>query len=237
MLYMIDKGNGNTAIENAPGGARVVNTFATLEAAIPVNSAWIRLSGDLRRLQKWIGYIDPSFPEILGLFQIPPDGFVPTMGDAIYDGAWDVFDGLVKSAPGDMIDKFRAMGEPPLLAFYFGVTRKALTERERAMYIQREQTGWKPDGSEPQDGRVKPVRELATGREWAAAADLATELGCHVATLYNHLRRDPRYAQVQGRVFEYAPPRPVPGSIDAMTPDEKEAARARARAAGFEPRF
>lgn len=198
----------------------------------PERIAQMNRSSDIARWQRWLTALDEALAGALDLFRDPSE---VDMADA-----WAVFDGLVKAHPGSMSDKFRTMGSPPLLAHYCGMRATPLTPREVAMYAQQEQTGGLNDPARPADGRVKGVREPETDRTWPSAKALADEMGVHPVTLYNHLSGHPKYPTVKGRRFEYAasdPGAPLPGSVDAMTPAEKEAARARARAAGMEPRF
>lgn len=189
-------------------------------------------SSDIARWQRWLTALDEALAGALDLFRDPSE---VDMADA-----WAVFDGLVKAHPGSMSDKFRTMGSPPLLAHYCGMRATPLTPREVAMYAQQEQTGWLNDPARPADGRAKPVIEPATGATWPSATALADEMGANRATLYHHLRGDPRYKTVKGRTFEYVekdPDTPLPGSLAAMTEAEKEKMRALARSHGFEPKF
>lgn len=240
MIYLIEHKPGDLKLVSAPGTYRVVNFFHIESTGVQAHMAWIRLAGELGRMQRWLTRLDPTFDGVLDIFRSPPDDFFPSAVEPIYYEAWGVFDALVKSAPGDMIDKFRAMGEPPLLAYYFKQRSTPLSDRERAMYIQQEQTGWKPQEGASTDGRVKVVREPATGQQWPSAADLAAVLGCSIRTLYNHLGGNKTYPKVKGRVFEYVPTepnKPLPGSVGSWTEAEKADRRAKALAIGWTPKF
>lgn len=94
-------------------------------------------------------------------------------------------------------------------------------------------------GSNGTDGRAKAVVEPASGMTWGSVVEVAMAVGRPVSSIYQHLRKRPGYATINGRVFEYdtTPKTAERRGVLDMTEGEKEESRARTRAAGFEPRF
>jgi len=181
------------------------------------------------RYQKWLRRLDPAYANLLDGVTYSPEAVQSST-------LWTLFDAIVKSDPRSNSEKWAAMGRPKYLEWYMGFARHRPTERDLAIYAHWDDVGYVPPEDGPHNG--KRVRDVSTGETWGSAADLAWHLGCHVQTVYGHLGG--RLKTCKGRVFEYAPEEPdgpAPGSIDAMTDDQREARRAQMRAAGWTPKF
>jgi hypothetical protein len=192
-------------------GFTVLNEFDDMDSAKRAAASWAAVSYEITMLQRWFARLNPDagLASVFDLYQVPPRDITPDATQEIYQAVVGIFEALVMAEPGTMPEKFQRMGGSPLLAHFCGVRSTPLTPRERAMFLQQEQTGHRTEDTGTvarvaNDRRSKLVVEPATGRTWSSAADLARELGCHPVSLYAHLgaRRTP--ATIYKRVFEYA---------------------------------
>lgn len=231
--YLVRNSAGHMEIMDDPGTLEILDSYEVEQPPDVSAIEWGWLLSDVDRFQKWLGRLDPAYPVVMDHLRTPVS---PFSYEARYAEALAVFDLVVKSDPRPPLDKFAAMGSPKLLLHYFGLVSSPPTGRDLAIMRHVEETGYAESGHI--DPRKKIVREPATGLQWDSAKDLARALGCSVQTVYAHLSG--RLKSCHGRIFEYCPRAaagPVPGSIDAMSPEERERSRALARSLGFIPRY
>lgn len=196
---------------------------------------WGKMCREAVLYAKWIGEFDPDLSATFDGYLTPPDPFEYRTVLDMRNGALQLFTDLIHAMPGEGRDKFIKLGRPKALVQILGIRPARPTDRDWDISILSITNGYSEYSA--RDGRIKPVIEVATGLEWPSVADLAYELGCAAGTLYNHLQGNVKYAFVMGRKFQYGEIKPVPGSIDAMTEEEREAARQHTIACGFTPNF
>lgn len=232
--YCIRNADGRLVTVDDPGNFPVISSYSDDGTAdVRAKADWSFFDTARRRYQKWLALLNPNYAGVLDYFKARPADF---SHDAWLAEAWEVFDAVVKSDPRTNAEKWAAMGSPKYLQYYFGFSKREPTDRELAIWAQWDDTGYKPPEEDP-DPRKKGVVEPATGLRWTSAADAAREIGCHQVTLYSHLSG--KLKTVHGRVFEYTQKEdgPLPGSYDAMTPDERADLYQKTLEAGFKPRF
>lgn len=234
IYYLVNDADGSLRIVDRPmEGLRASGTEGAL---MRLAARWGDVLRMVRFMVRWSGRLDASLPPIFEAMANPPDHVSVATIDAAAADLATVFDGVVRSMPGTMAEKFNAMGAPPLLAFMCGMRDRQLSNDEYAQAVTAELMGRPVEQST--DGRVKTILEPATGRTWPSVSHLAAELGCAIGTLYNHMRGNPSQPTVYGRSFTYAPPAaPDPRLPAFWSEEQKEAARQRARDAGFEATF
>lgn len=230
--------DGMVSANPSPGSVEL-SRFETPQEARTVVARWLDALDEISLFQRRLDRMDAGYAGTFDLFRAdPPEWTLPAIR-AQHRDATGVFSALLEAHPGARTEKFVAMGSPAVLAYWAGARATPLTDREQVMELYWERHPERRP--EPRyDARVKDVREPATGKVWPSVVAMVAEVGGHADTAYSHLRGDPRYKTVKGRTFEYVekdPDTPLPGSLAAMTEAEKEAARARARAAGMEPKF
>lgn len=212
-----------------------LNGFDSHQSAQHAAHLWNRAALEIELFQRRVVKLDPAYAGVFDAFRAPPIGLTAEIAARTHTDARALFGAIVDAHPGTRLEKFKAMGSPPALAHWCGATKKPLSNVMHIMELEWEFNGRRP---EPKlDARVRPVHEPETGWSWRSIGELADELGCATGTLYNHLRGNPVQPLVQGRKFEYGDAPPMPGSIDAMTDEEREAERQRTRDAGFDPNF
>jgi len=212
-----------------------LNGFDNYQSASHVAHLWNRAALEIELFQRRVVKLDPAYAGVFGVFQTAPVGLTAEMASRGHKDAGALFGAIFDAHPGTRLEKFEAVGSPPAIAHWCGAVKKPLTNVMHVMELEWEFNGRRP---EPKlDGRVRPVHEPETGLSWRSIGELADELVCATGTLYNHLRGNPVQPLVRGRKFEYGDIPPEPGSIDAMTEEEREAERQYTRAMGFEPNF
>lgn len=226
--------SGGFVTVHKPGDVEPLNGFDSHRTAQHVEHVWNRSAVEVALFQRRVVKLDPAYANVFGLFRMPPKGLTADIAKRAYGDAAAMFGVIFDGHPGTRLEKFAAVGSPPAMAHWCGAAKKPLTTAMHVMELEWEYFGNRP--TPRADGRVKPVGEPSTGLQWPSIQELAIELGCAEGTLYNHLRRNPAQPSIRGRVFAYVD-RPLPGSIDAMTEDEKDAERQFTRAMGFEPGF
>lgn len=199
-----------------------------------INWDWAQKEAML--FDRWLVSLEPTMAGVVPSVLIKP---VPADRDntmAVRRELFRTFAAVLESLPGTRMDKYRKLKSPRMLRHYAGLATQRLDEREWCLELLGELSGRETH----QDHRSRAVIEPETGSVWSSATELATDLGCAKISVYQHLSKR-LLPTLRGRVFEYvdaeAPRKAVPGSIAAMTEEEKEESRARTRAAGFEPRF
>jgi hypothetical protein len=212
-----------------------LNGFDSHQTASHVAHLWNRAALEIELFQRRVVKLDPAYACVFGAFRTPPHGLTAEIASRTHKDARDLFGAIVDAHPGGRLEKFKAVGSPPAIAHWCGADVKPLSDVMRIMELEWEFNGRRPEPKP--DARVRPVHEPETGRSWQSIGELADELGCAAGTLYNHLRGNPVQPLVRGRKFEYGEAPPTPGSIDAMTDEEREAERQFTRAMGFEPEF
>jgi len=206
-----------------------------ITAAQQVETRWTQCHREVGVYEKWLPL------DLKGAVKAVLPDQMPDTIDAVTAVRTDTFAVIVailRDIHGDLMTAFIRLGRPLPLSRVSGASGDKWEPYEWDSWFLREENGWAhPEPAE--DRRSRTVVEPATGMVWASAAELARAIDKPLQSLYHHLQGRAGYSKVAGRVFEYVttPEKARPGSIDAMTEQEKEEARARSRAAGFEPRF
>lgn len=166
-----------------------------------IELAWLAASREAHLFEHWASWLDQSYAGIVSGLCVRPKPFTEAGVQKVRDVVCTTFEALLEALPQPPIQTFKALGSPPVLAFWAGLTEAPLSVDDRDLSIYRSSMGIPQKGAS--DTRHRAVIEPATGMVWPSATALARDLECARISAYKHLSKNGDIQTLKGRVFEY----------------------------------
>lgn len=160
----------------------------------------------------WLSRLDPALPDAV----LPMSAPLEVGTDTDFRVTTDM---LAALHMGDRLAAFRAIGSPPALRYWAGLTTVPMSARDFEFETFWD-SGEGPRPTRQRDHRSRVVVEAGTGDRWPSASDLAREIGVALNTIYLHLSRSGQKT-VKGRTFYYEGEQAPQMGIDAPVKNAK----------------